>query len=398
MSLGTTHEVARRENALQPTSREAVRVSFVILGLSAWLFMLCASLTSPLPVNAWLDGTQIASLDRVQRGGRFYPEYDEGTLDATMPYFPGTLFILKATDSLIPQGRELAPRVCGVVSSFALLAAVFWYSVRLGSSWFLAFTFSLFCFTMLIYWKYQLVNFVPDYLLGALCLFAGALTASATVKIRSPLREIALAVILVACGLLKQGSVAVFVGSLATAVYSRIGICRKASLFSEILLAGVVVLGILLVTPNVFDTTIRGMRDHPRFTFHEFLSLNLNYVFHFWPVYVPVALFVIECCASARIRKTQNWTFVMPLVFLWLPLSLIQIASAFKIGGGTYNFDLVFLLLIPIALIGIRGALRPRWILPWHTRFSHLRGIRHIGYKDAKSNSAHAPANAASAA
>ena len=37
-------------------------------------------------------------------------------------------------------------------------------------------------------------------------------------------------------------------------------------------------------------------------------------------------------------------------------------------------------------------------VLPWHTRFSHLRGIRHIGYKDAKSNSAHAPANAASAA
>jgi len=355
------HQARRQDPAkCDPSPRPASARWMATVAILPLAVMLTANMLRPLPIDAHYEGLLIATADRLRSGGPIYPSPESTYVDATPSHFPGNVFVVRAASLLFPQALELIPRALAIFSSLLFLVILVGYTRSLGVPSLLAAAYAVFCFTLTLAASnlYQITNFVPDYLLCALGLLCCSLVRRFE-QARAGWRTLVLlGSLLAAVGLLKQSGLAMYLGLGAYAVLlSGRPVRQRILLVAVLAAAGAVVLGVLLSIPGCFATTVLGMAAH-RYRIASFLKAEPYYVLtRFWPVFIPALLYVARLGQSG-LRKGPPGVKI--LLCFWVPFALIQTAAALKIGGGSYDFDLVFFLLIPVAALELAAIIPVR--------------------------------------
>jgi hypothetical protein len=154
-------------------------------------------------------------------------------------------------------------------------------------------------------------------------------------------------------GLLKQTSIAVFMGLAVFAVLNPVFSIRSKLLVLVALLAsGVVILAVMLPNAAAMTATVEVMSDHPTDLSPKALVMQFwDVVNGFWWLLIPVALVIFQ---SRTKGSHTNLTAIWCLVAVAIPLSLFQLLSSVKAGGDFYNHFLGMAMLAPIAALGLQ--------------------------------------------
>lgn len=325
-----------------------VVAGLLAVAIGTFAVSLLTSLLRPLPLVPWHDGVLIATLDRLSGGGIVYPGFGDTAIGAPeTPYFPGNVLLLIPLVWIFPNLIELLPRILGVTSALALFGVVSVASARLTRAPVPATAVTLLVFSALLYgdFRFQAQSFFPDFLMVALATGACLVITKRNGALRVP------DVILLGClsflvGTLKQSSGAVLAG-LAGFAFFRVMRHRtetKAPLLA-VTLGGLAAFAVVMAIPNAIDATIVSMSRHPlvlKRLLDDMPALIVRYVWIVPPI-------VVAAAHSALAEKPLT----NGLLFAAVPLFVFQGLAWLKAGGGLYDWNLPFFLLVPLVALSV---------------------------------------------
>ncbi len=324
----------------------------VILAACVGVFAcsLLVPLLQPIPRLPWYDGVLLETVLRLQQGGSTYQGLSNGSrVPAESPYFPSTVFITWAASTVLPLGAYW-PRVLGTAATFLLFAAGWKTATRLTKSSVASGILTILGFSVLFAGveKFQAQSFFPDYLLGASALLAANIAARDVREPFSLARCVSLAALLFLIGTLKQSGFAIFVGFGMFAVWPGADIPRASRLRLLVVLtiAGLGVLAVIGATSHCWEATIAAMSGHP------IIRTAIRTVFLLAVALLSLSVIALGFLLPPRLDAVEK-SVTQLIVASFVPLLVIQSLSAFKAGGGSYDFLLPLFLGLPLLVTGL---------------------------------------------
>ncbi len=321
------------------------------------------NLPDPTPTGPWIGGTIAATSARVAQGGPYYESPTDSLYEATLPYPPGSLLIVSTLAELAACPPSLAVRFIGAGSVLLLLALATAVAIRLGTPPLAAFAFTLLVVTLFLQnvSVQMLFSYMPDGVLLCAALGIAVLAGSLrTGKVGPPL---AMTALLFIAAVHKAQALGIFVGVALFALCAPEATMRsRLSMLLCTLTAGLLAVYVLLRIPSCYESCVVAMAAHPR-SLQQLLSETKDAAFGLWPwlaIAAPGA-----CVGLRRVRtiwakpSVANATALL-LLCMAAPYSLLQVFAAMKYGGGAYNLEFAFLLLLPFWVTFTADALRLR--------------------------------------
>lgn len=323
----------------------------VLIYLTAILFFTQLVFLSLNKGGRWDLNEQIAMADRVAAGEIYYSTEQAGFYLSSSPYFPGVSFLSLAVSKVSYEHRDtillLIATSVGILFLYMLARITIKMGVKKEFTYLSILAISIFYFNS---WKSYMTEFKPDSLVLLLGVGIFYNLINITEKGRKLLNVFLILFYLITIGLLKQQSIAIYIGIFLFSISSKqINNKDKGVLIISIILSGLIVLGVILLIPNCLNNTIMMVKQHPIMSLKDIIIMFYGTLKELWLFFILLIVYVIDVIKGNRKLniKEKIWLF---LAVPWLFLSLL---SAIKVGGNGGNIEVGFLPFIPFVVLYI---------------------------------------------